>query len=439
MDSSKKRTVYQCSEIPACYDQRKPMKGLTRGLLAGMVLLAGSMTGMAATMDITASFSPSMDNPENNVFTNTTPQSGYCGIWPEQCTDDMVSIGLPITTSITNPISKDNSPRDGVYFGLPGSYRKVSVINESSNNVVDIQFRINLISARMNFPTDQGQRDWVGDGFVYAPSPCSYTGVGIGTASFYQFAWKVPANDVTCYKISTIDRTEPSTLNQISIGYSLVTPNPLKMEAGIYTGTLTYSVGPGGDIDFGDNFQASDSELVINFTLSVNHELKLTTTADDQKVSLQPCASGRTCTEDEGSANWERWMVTRITPQLTGRSKFTLSSSGAFTVYLECEQKSGSDCALKSDTNSSQTVPVQTLLTLPNNIVDNSTGSSVSKRRLAVGRDMTKNVFVTREFGQNRAGSIDFLIDQREVDTMLKTRPDTYRGAVTVIFDPEIY
>lgn len=132
-------------------------------------------------------------------------------------------------------------------------------------------------------------------------------------------------------------------------------------------------------------------------------------------------------------------MVTRITPQLTGHSNFRLSSSGAFSVYLECEQQSGPDCALRSDKMPSQTVPVRTLLTLPDNIVDEVTGSTVSKRELAVGKDLTKNIFATRSFGQNRAGSIDFLVSQKDVDTMLTTRPDTYRGAVTVIFDPLIY
>jgi hypothetical protein len=252
--------------------------------------------------------------------------------------------------------------------------------------------------------------------------------------------WKWPVSDAACYKTAAKDLTGESYLiSNTSLGYELKVPDPLKMEAGIYTGTLTLSVGPGGDIDFGDNFQASDTELNINFTLSVNHELKLTTTANDQAVSLQPCTSGRICTEDEGQANWERWMVTRITPQLTGRSNFSLSSSGAFTVYLECEQQSGPDCALRSDKMPSQTVPIQTLLTLPDNIVDNVTGATVSKRRLAAGRDLTKNVFVTKSFGQNRAGSIDFQVSQKDVDTMLTTRPDTYRGAVTVIFDPKIY
>lgn len=42
-------------------------------------------------------------------------------------------------------------------------------------------------------------------------------------------------------------------------------------------------------------------------------------------------------------------------------------------------------------------------------------------------------------FGQNRVGSIDFQNSQKDVDTMLTTLPDTYRGTVTVIFDPDIY
>ncbi|WP_261641992.1 hypothetical protein [Erwinia mallotivora] len=228
-------------------------------------------------------------------------------------------------------------------------------------------------------------------------------------------------------------------MTDISIGYLLQAPNPLLISGGVYTGELPLAVGPGGDFDFGDNLLASDPFTTIRFTLSVNHELKLTTTADDQKVSLQPCTLGRNCTEEEGKANWERWMVTRVTPQLTGRSNFRLSSSGAFTVYLQCEQQSGEDCGLKSDNDPSQVVPVQSLLTLPDNIVEQSTGATVVKRRLAQGRDLTKNIFLTRSYGENRAGSIDFLVSQRDVDSMLKTRPDTYRGAVTVIFDPEIY
>lgn len=416
-------------------------------VLAGMVLLAVSAAGMAATVNITASFTPSMDRPENNTFTNTTPQSGYCADAPGECiANNTFSIDMGgITASLaTSGFTANSEPRMGMYFKMPGAWRDVEVMNQNTGIRETVSFRASAFSARYNTLTNwsmaEHQQAWNGSSFVYAPSPCSYSGVAWLPSKAYTFMWKWPVSNAACYKTAKKDLTgEPYLINRTSISYELKTPDPLKMEAGVYTGTLTLYVGPGGDIDFGDNFQASDQELKLNFTLSVNHELKLTTTAENQTVSLQPCAPGRICTEDEGQANWERWMVTLITPHLTGRSNFNLSSSGAFTVYLECEQQSGSDCALRSDKMPSQTVPVQTLLTLPDNIVGNVTGSTVSKRRLEAGRDLTKNVFNTKTFGQNRAGNIDFLVSQKDVDTMLTTRPDTYRGAVTVIFDPKIY
>ena len=416
-------------------------------VLAGMMLLAGSTAGMAATMDITASFSPSMDKPENNTFINTTTQSGYCSSWPNQCRDNntfSINMGGITASLATSGFTANSAPRMGMYFKMPGAWRDVVVTNQNSGVQSILSFRISAFSAAYRTRSDWNlaahQGAWDGNSFVNAPSPCRYSGVGEYSNRHYAFLWKWPVSDAGCYKTPKKDLTgEPYLINNMSVGYELKTPDPIKMESGVYTGTLTLSVGPGGDIDFGDNFQASDTELTINFSLSVNHELKLTTTAEHQVVSLQPCASGRVCTEDEGLANWERWMVTRITPQLTGRSNFNLSSSGAFTVYLECEQQIGPDCALRSDKMPSQTVPVQTLLTLPGNIVDNVTGSTVSKRRLEAGHDLTKNVFVTKTFGQSRGGSVDFLVGQKDVDTMLATRPDTYRGAVTVIFDPKIY
>ena len=60
-------------------------------------------------------------------------------------------------------------------------------------------------------------------------------------------------------------------------------------------------------------------------------------------------------------------------------------------------------------------------------------------RKLALKKEPDKNIFVTKEYGKDKIGSIDFLVDQQNVDTMLKTRPDTFRGAVTVYFDPNLY
>ena len=413
-------------------------------LLAGLALLAGSTAVQAITTHFTASFAPSLSNPENNSFTNTTPVSGYCLNFPEECEETgtfSIDIGLKATL-ITEGIYANASPRDSMYFGMPGAWRDLVVTNSTTGSTATLRFRVSAFAARFYFPDGKGSGTWKGGSFVYAPPPCLYSGVLWGGNRSTQFMWKLPgsASDVACYKIATVDYLgAPTSIESFSIGYELNTPNPLQMQSGEYSGTLNLSVGQGADFDFGNNFAMNDSNVYLNFTLSVNHELNITTTPEDQKVTLQPCAGGKICTEAEGEANWERWMITRITPQLTGRSHFNLSSSGAFTVYLACEQQSGSDCALRSDNAPSQLIPVQTLLTLPENVVDNATGTRISKRRLAVGKELEKNVFVTKTFGQNKRGSIDFLIDQREVDTMLKTRPDTFRGAVTVIFDPKIY
>ncbi|MEW5290354.1 hypothetical protein ABW286_14385 [Erwinia papayae] len=419
---------------------------IKRGV-AVLLLLVGSLSAMAAEMDITASFTPSMDNPENNAFTNTTPQSGFCATWPASCTGDVRSLATGLTLTPSRGLTPQDDRRDSLFFKWPSSVRNLMVTNNQTGNAQTVQFRVSSFSGRYHANSNAGTYNW-GRGStafsIYPDGGCSNLSMGWGAGNWLAWLWRVPEGNNGCYKITHTERPAGDAqfinrVNELSFGYEMIAPNPMQMESGVYTGTLVFNVGPGGDIDFGDNFQASDSQLIINFTLSVNHELKLTTTADDQKVALQPCALGRNCTEEEGKANWERWMVTRVTPQLSGRSNFRLSSSGAFTVYLQCEQQSGNDCGLKSDNDPSQVVPVQSLLTLPDNIVDQSTGATVVKRRLAQGRDLTKNVFLTRSYGENKAGSIDFLVSQRDVDTMLKTRPDTYRGAVTVIFDPEIY
>ncbi|WP_052250346.1 hypothetical protein [Enterobacter sp. Bisph1] len=425
------------------------MKSKLWRILAGISLsvISTACIGADAEMNILASFEPSMANPQNNTFTNDTPPGGYCLSYPAQCSAHKTfSIDMGgITASLVSDGFKANSePRMGMYFKMPGAWREVTVTNsESSLRTSTVKFRINGFSATyrtlVNWSLEEHWAKWVGSSFVNQPKPCGYSGVGALPNRAYSFIWKWPASDVSCVKIAKVDLTgEPYQIDTTSIGYEIQTPDPLKMESGIYKGTLKYSVGPNGDIDFGDNLAPSHTGLTINFTLSVNHELMLTTAPEDRNVTLQPCAAGRICSEDEGKANWERWMVSQITPQLTGRSNFKLSSSGTFTVYTECSEQVGDQCALKGD-NTSQQIPVQTLLTLPSNIEDISSGATVVKRPLTVGKDLTKNVFATREFGQDRSGSIDFLIAQRDVDTMLKNRPDTFRGAVTVFFDPKIY
>lgn len=411
-------------------------------LLSGLILFISGVNAGAASLELTASFSPSMENPENNIFSNTTPISGYCSQYPSQCSDTF-SINIPLSTTLSVPqLLPGSADRDAIYIKMPGAWREFTVKREGSSEEKSVNFRISNFSATYRTVNDWTlaihNSSWTTNSFVSAPSPCKTSGVGAYMPTYYLFMWTWPISDSACIKKPAVTLTgEPNIFNDMSIGYELVTPEPLKMESGTYKGTLRLSVGPGGDIDFGDSYQASDTVLDINVTLSVNHEFKLMPATDGQNITLQPCSSGNICSQEQGKANWERWMITRITPELTGKSHFSLSSSGSFTTYLQCEYQIEDNCALKSD-NSAQLAPVETLLTLSENIVDSATGNPVTRKRLKPGKD--KNIiFETRTFGQNKPGIIDFLVKQRDVDTMLTTRPDTYRGAVTVIFDAAVY
>ncbi|MCU6336886.1 hypothetical protein KW823_10125 [Enterobacter quasiroggenkampii] len=409
----------------------------------GVSMLFACTAATSATMSITAEFSPSMDNPGNYKFINTTPQAGFCVTWPHLCTDGQVSIYLPFSMATTKAILPYAPKREGYFVKLPSGWRSVTVTNAETGKSVNVEFRASRYSGRLNVPnsnvwgsTGIGSLAYPEAGSEGCSSGAGSSGV-VGSSSWLEHAWNygVKSDAGGCYRISSVEYPSIS-WSRLSIGYVLETPNPLAMDSGLYTGSHTFSIGPGGDFDFGDNITASDTSLTVNFSLSVNHELKLSSTTNS--VSLQPCSRGKFCSEEQGKANWERWMVNRITPELTGRSTFNLSSSGEFTVYLECEQRLGSDCALRSNTNPGQLVAVQSLLTLPDNIADKSTGADVIKKRLTAGRDLS-SIFTTKTYGEARSGSVDFLVTQKDVDTMLKTRPDTYSGAITVIFDPQIH
>nr|URQ57242.1 Hypothetical protein [Providencia alcalifaciens] len=408
--------------------------------IIGIVALALSSVVNSATVNLTAKFTPAINNSNSDgIFINTTPSSGFCKIHPKNCQGDAVSVHVPLSTTISYPIVANNEPREGVYFNFPKTPRTLTVRNQDTGESFDVIFRVTYFSSKAKTNPDRYEWDEGGKD-LSAPrgGGCSFYTSSWSNDDFNEFIWATTNNTLPCYKISRIYRTEPSTFSDMSIGYSLVAQdNLLTIGSGTYVGTLSFTVGPGGDFDFGDNYQANDSVVDVNLILSVNHDLIITTTPESRVLSLQPCGASKVCTEEQGRQNWERWMVSRVTPEMTAKSNFQLSSSGAFTVYLQCEYEKGENCALKSDKNE-QLVPIHSYLTLPDNVVSQQTNNLVIREPMSIRKDFS-NIFLSKNLGTNRKGSIDFLVNQRDVDTMLLTRPDTYRGVVTVIFDPNIY
>ncbi|WP_454878803.1 hypothetical protein [Serratia inhibens] len=414
--------------------------------LLKVVLLGGSVIAAplyGASMDITAGFAPDFSNPSNNEFKNTTPLGGFCKDWSSYCKQQGVdfSISLPLTANRSYAIPADNAPRDGVYFKLPKS-SQVTVVNENNETAL-LTFDIEVFSGTYGRSYNSNEKGWVRGAWLYAPTGCGSTGLAAAptNGAWYSFAWRYTGTP--CAKISRLNRDgqDVHSIWDQSIAYTLKTPAPLSMGSGIYKGQLRWLVGPGGDIDYGDNFIPNASELIINFTLTVNHELKVTPLTGATDVTLYPCYRGTHCTKDEAEKNWERWMVTNVTPQkMSGRSEFNLSSSGSFTVYMQCGSGAALDanrCPMTSG-KSGTSVPVKATITLPENIAD-SAGQRVTDSPLFTEKNNARNRFQTHTFGTDKKGWVDFVIEQKDVKEMLKTRPDSWSGTVTLLFDPNLY
>ena len=409
------------------------------GIIAISVIGASALTANAATMNITAEFSPDIHNPKNNEFINTTPISGFCAKWPTYCTKNVLSIETNLKTRQQYIIKAWDSDRNSVFFGFPSNYKVVDVVNNKTGERSTLKFRIAGFSAR-NW--NASNSNWSGTWGYYPPAPCISGGTSIGAGDWIQFAWAInEKKDVHCVMYSKIDRNANISFDEISYAYELIAPNPLGMGSGIYTGSFKLGVGPSKDIDFGDNFIANDDSLDVSFTLTVNHELKVTPTPGATDVTLYPCYYGSACSKDSAEKNWERWMVTNIPPQkMSGLSRFNISSSGTFTVYMMCgngSAQSADSCPMISN-KSNTVVPVKALLTLPGNITD-QTGQSVVNKPLYTGKDISRNRFITSSFGIAQPGQVDFVIDKKDIGEMLKSRPDSWTGNVTLMFDPNIY
>ncbi len=210
----------------------------------------------------------------------------------------------------------------------------------------------------------------------------------------------------------------------LDFGYELRTPNPLKMSSGRYTGSLTYSVGPGQDIDMGDVMLPNDSALTLDFELTVEHTLKVEVPPGGNRVELVP---------NEG---WQAWLNSGRKPtRLFRDQRFHISASSRFKMALECQHVSGNTCAI-SETGTGHTVPVDVSVTLPDGLTD-AAGQPVNRRRLLRDGSGTE-LFQPGLYVDRRSGALHFEVGQGSVEAMLDNGATTYSGDVTVIWDSQV-
>ncbi len=118
----------------------KPLSVAVRSVVS-VLLFACVPVANAVSQNITAVFRPDPSKPNENIFTNTTPQSGYCSTHPTHC-GTMFSIRLPLSFNSTSPIQPyHEEPRHGAMFKVPADWRTVWVTHASTGETESVEVR----------------------------------------------------------------------------------------------------------------------------------------------------------------------------------------------------------------------------------------------------------------------------------------------------------
>ncbi|WP_237150612.1 MULTISPECIES: hypothetical protein [unclassified Pseudomonas] len=391
-----------------------------------------TLCAAAATQEITAVFKPDPSNPLLNKFVNTTPQSGVCpGHMPARCEalgifsirtwDINFTSNTPLVLNHVGPGPVD--VRKGVMFKVPSEWRSLEVVSDKGERET-VQVRIAGIGNRFDVTRPGTIHSWSPRTFVYAPAPCLTTGMGTGTSQYLLWFWVVPEGAGTCSLTHVVEVPELRYVN-FEYAYELRTPNPLGMSTGHYTGSITYTVGPHQDFDFGDIMIPNDSLLTFNFNLDVQHTLKVEVPPGGNRVELVP------------QGGWQAWLQRNRRPERLFRDQtFNISVSSRFKMQLDCQYGDGGNECLVREPESGGAVPLNISVTLPSGLTD-AAGQPVSRRPLLRDGSGTE-LFQPGHYVDRKPGVLHFEIAREKVEEMLTGVGKTYSGNVTVIWSSEI-
>lgn len=412
--------------------------------IIGVLLIAGLPPAYAFTVNVTGEFKPDPSNLDHKNFKITSPNVGYCLLYPTFCQTPLLnSLRFTRRFRATAQIQANHSdPRQGAMFQIGTTSSEITLTNTLNGEQKTVQLKIRGISTKYEISSStsvgvlvglafnsisQGHTNlWEGGNWSNAPSPCSNGRLsGSYSNSSFSFDWNItqPGN---CAKqaLFNIPLNYVFEYPWLEIIYEIITPNPLEMSSGTYTGSLNYTVGPGGDFDLGDVMKtlSGDTALDQNFTLTVLHTLKVEIPPGGNKVELLP------------QGGWQQWLQGSRVPEKLSRDQiFLISSSTPFKMQMTCERTLGDTCAIANALGDE--VPIDIYVTLPNGLGETS-GASVNHKPLLVSGTGTDHFQATR-YVDRTPGILHFEVKKTDVEHMLNQQ-GVYKGNVTVIWDSEI-
>jgi len=396
----------------------------------GLLAAASTFPAGAVNQEIRALFQPDPAHPNKNVFINKTPISGYCAIYPEECVDNQIfSIELPVRFTSRRFMT----PGFPLSLKAPANWKQLTVTNQATQETETVEMRVIGIGSDFELSDtaanlvgvsdilDGHQMLWTTSSWVHAPTPCRYSGVGAFSDRTYRFFWKTPV-EAACTKVAAY-LIPGISFKTLDFAYELRTPNPLRMSSGLYTGSMSYTLGPGGDFDLGSHVYPDDNLLTLDFVLDVQHTLKVDLPAGGNKVTLEP------------AGGWHNWLESGRQPSRIYRDQpYYLSASSRFKVMMQCNSLGGTECHMGSPTGRS--AKVETTMTVPPGIVGPGGGDGWSGR---LQHNTWIGPFQPVQYVDRKVGNLRFEIPQSYLSTLLKPGvSDTLTSHITIIWDSEI-
>ncbi|MCS4310151.1 hypothetical protein FBY10_101508 [Pseudomonas sp. SJZ103] len=405
---------------------------ITRFGSVGAALLF-STTAAAFTQEITAVFSPDPGNPMVNKFKNTTPISTICEFHiPARCKAlDIFSLREPTFTASSNGpvLANHEDDRQGFMVQVPSDWRDLTVTHLRTGETETVQMRIAGLGGMWSVSRPPGVSAWAQPGVGWdrqwrqAPSPCQSTNHLAAGVTFASYFWLVPEGAGICNRKPSVD-IPVMRFTQLEYAYELRTPNPLGMSSGEYTGSLTYTMGPRGDYDFGDVMMPSQNSITFNFTLTVQHQLQVEVPPGGNRVELIP------------QGGWQAWLNQGRKPARLFRDQtFNISASSRFKMQMACERVIGDTCALKNNTDGHE-VPLDISVSLPHGL-NRQDGAAVNRQPLLLSGAGTE-LFQPGFYVDRRPGTLHFEVTKDSADQMLSRGGSTYSGQVSVVWDSEV-
>ncbi|NIJ69939.1 hypothetical protein [Xanthomonas sp. 60] len=400
---------------------RRIAQALTLALGLGGVTAACNATSIY----VSAEFAPSATDPGRNTFVNTTPWSGVCNsVHLATCkANNWWSIDTGIRGTKIGTRTSSYGP-GSLYVEMP-AMRTVTVTSETGRSYT-LELHIIGTALRVTDYERDGSRNPASLG---GPNAGCRIGLTNGSANNYSaMRMFLRTGGAESRQVCAAPWLESNNfaLEEFDLTYKLVTPNPLSMLAGTYTGSTIYTTGgtgSGADFDLGDGVTLTDNQVEVNFTLTVDHDFQVYFPEAAPKVSLAPVGG------------WTQWTERGVRPtRLQQEFPFLLTSSGEFSVKMRCGQEVEGRCGIE-DQSAGTVVPIDVDVTLPGMSELRSGASARNSPLVSEQSGVEAPRFAPETYIINRGARLRFSANGTSVSQMLDAPGSYWQGDVTVIFD----